>query len=552
MTLPGLEVVRNFRHGTAPKSDYAGVKRWHVLRLQDCVQGAHISRVPRQVLATGAENPRRHPPLAHYLRQRDHRSPVKSIHHHGVGHRRRPTGQNTEGEAVQGEESIQVLYADGQRVGLPALQGHSPSGPQVREHPVHVHKPREARRLQLRTILHGRRRQPQGVEHHILRQRSVCPSGGAPGHPVPAKKSGRLVTWCHTVRHGHRTPAIRIRVLPLSYQLKNLIRGMLEPVATLRSSMARVFRHPWVQMFPTAMAEVEARARHVAEARRVKQASPLKLMPRQHTGRAMHDEEELTGTSERGSKNASAIDQLEQRAAGTTGTSTSTTSSKTKKSTGREQRAGGTTGTSTSTTSSKTKKSTGRRASIASVHTAGSQQSTTSQDTSLENREPGRQKAKEDIAIKDIDIKNADRDDSPGKPADNLAPEAEPSNKDDAETSATSATSRQSGLAPSVSHGSEAPGSNISEDKLEDTSGGSTLADSVEDDLSSILRDVYSSGGEASSVADRCTCKGLDNEELDSHYEGCPCASKNGKPAMIIKPLPMPPKDFKPKGIMKL
>ncbi|XP_065282718.1 testis-specific serine/threonine-protein kinase 1-like isoform X5 [Dermacentor albipictus] len=298
--------------------------------------------------------------------------------------------------------------------------------------------------------------------------------------------------------------------------------------------------------------EVEARARHVAEARRVKQASPLKLMPRQHTGRAMHDEEELTGTSERGSKNASAIDQLEQRAAGTTGTSTSTTSSKTKKSTGREQRAGGTTGTSTSTTSSKTKKSTGRRASIASVHTAGSQQSTTSQDTSLENREPGRQKAKEDIAIKDIDIKNADRDDSPGKPADNLAPEAEPSNKDDAETSATSATSRQSGLAPSVSHGSEAPGSNISEDKLEDTSGGSTLADSVEDDLSSILRDVYSSGGEASSVADRCTCKGLDNEELDSHYEGCPCASKNGKPAMIIKPLPMPPKDFKPKGIMKL
>ncbi|XP_072143094.1 testis-specific serine/threonine-protein kinase 1-like, partial [Dermacentor andersoni] len=45
------------------------------------------------------------------------------------------------------------------------------------------------------------------------------------------------------------------QVLPLSYQLKNLIRGMLEPVATLRSSMARVLRHPWVRMFPTAMAE---------------------------------------------------------------------------------------------------------------------------------------------------------------------------------------------------------------------------------------------------------------------------------------------------------
>ncbi|KAL3189216.1 hypothetical protein MRX96_002888 [Rhipicephalus microplus] len=37
-------------------------------------------------------------------------------------------------------------------------------------------------------------------------------------------------------------------VLPLSHELKNLIRGMLEPVPTLRSSMARVLRHPWVHM----------------------------------------------------------------------------------------------------------------------------------------------------------------------------------------------------------------------------------------------------------------------------------------------------------------
>ncbi|XP_077498900.1 testis-specific serine/threonine-protein kinase 6-like [Amblyomma americanum] len=37
------------------------------------------------------------------------------------------------------------------------------------------------------------------------------------------------------------------QVLPLSSELKNLIRGMLEPVATLRSSMARVLRHPWVR-----------------------------------------------------------------------------------------------------------------------------------------------------------------------------------------------------------------------------------------------------------------------------------------------------------------
>ncbi|XP_077551234.1 testis-specific serine/threonine-protein kinase 3-like [Haemaphysalis longicornis] len=45
------------------------------------------------------------------------------------------------------------------------------------------------------------------------------------------------------------------QVLPLTNELKNLIRGMLEPVQTLRSSMARVFRHPWVKMFPTAMQE---------------------------------------------------------------------------------------------------------------------------------------------------------------------------------------------------------------------------------------------------------------------------------------------------------
>nr|XP_054928188.1 uncharacterized protein LOC129385555 [Dermacentor andersoni] len=155
---------------------------------------------------------------------------------------------------------------------------------------------------------------------------------------------------------------------------------------------------------------------------------------------------------------------------------------------------------------------------------------------------------------------NADRDHSRGKPGDNPAPEREPSNKDDAETSATSATSRLSGHAPSASHGSEASGSNNSEDKLEDTSGGSTLGDSVEDELSSILRDVYSSGGEASKMADKCRCKGptkaaksrLLNDELDSHSEGCPSAKKNVKPAMIIKPLPVPPKNFKPKGIMKL
>ncbi|KAH7958864.1 hypothetical protein HPB49_006039 [Dermacentor silvarum] len=54
------------------------------------------------------------------------------------------------------------------------------------------------------------------------------------------------------------------QVLPLSCQLKNLIRGMLEPVATLRSSMARVLRHPWVKMFPTAMADCSSSSSKIA------------------------------------------------------------------------------------------------------------------------------------------------------------------------------------------------------------------------------------------------------------------------------------------------
>ncbi|XP_075744397.1 testis-specific serine/threonine-protein kinase 3-like [Rhipicephalus microplus] len=46
------------------------------------------------------------------------------------------------------------------------------------------------------------------------------------------------------------------QVLPLSQELKNLIRGMLEPVVTLRASMGRVIRHPWIKRYPSPFKEI--------------------------------------------------------------------------------------------------------------------------------------------------------------------------------------------------------------------------------------------------------------------------------------------------------
>ncbi|XP_070389620.1 testis-specific serine/threonine-protein kinase 6-like isoform X4 [Dermacentor albipictus] len=45
-------------------------------------------------------------------------------------------------------------------------------------------------------------------------------------------------------------------VLPLSSELKNLIRGMLEPVVALRASMGRVIRHPWIKRYPSPFKEI--------------------------------------------------------------------------------------------------------------------------------------------------------------------------------------------------------------------------------------------------------------------------------------------------------
>ncbi|XP_077551265.1 testis-specific serine/threonine-protein kinase 6-like [Haemaphysalis longicornis] len=45
-------------------------------------------------------------------------------------------------------------------------------------------------------------------------------------------------------------------VLTISRELKNEVRGMLEPVVAQRSSMARVIRHPWVTMYKSPFAEL--------------------------------------------------------------------------------------------------------------------------------------------------------------------------------------------------------------------------------------------------------------------------------------------------------
>ncbi|XP_040075054.3 testis-specific serine/threonine-protein kinase 1-like [Ixodes scapularis] len=46
------------------------------------------------------------------------------------------------------------------------------------------------------------------------------------------------------------------KVLPLSNELKNLIRCMLEPVIGLRASMGRVIRHPWIRRYPSPFKEL--------------------------------------------------------------------------------------------------------------------------------------------------------------------------------------------------------------------------------------------------------------------------------------------------------
>ncbi|XP_077534667.1 testis-specific serine/threonine-protein kinase 6-like [Haemaphysalis longicornis] len=72
--------------------------------------------------------------------------------------------------------------------------------------------------------------------------------------------TGLLPYEANTVLHQVRLQMNRQvrfpRALKLSSQLKNLIRGMLEPVVSLRGSMARVVRHPWITRYPSPFKEI--------------------------------------------------------------------------------------------------------------------------------------------------------------------------------------------------------------------------------------------------------------------------------------------------------
>nr|XP_054928156.1 testis-specific serine/threonine-protein kinase 3-like [Dermacentor andersoni] len=68
------------------------------------------------------------------------------------------------------------------------------------------------------------------------------------------------------------------KVLPLSSELKNLIRGMLEPVVTLRASMGRVIRHPWIKRYPSPFKEIN---RKISVYEASQQKARLEALPTQ-------------------------------------------------------------------------------------------------------------------------------------------------------------------------------------------------------------------------------------------------------------------------------
>ncbi|KAL1457227.1 hypothetical protein MTO96_043570 [Rhipicephalus appendiculatus] len=95
--------------------------------------------------------------------------------------------------------------------------------------------------------------------------------------------------------------------------------------------------------------------------------------------------------------------------------------------------------------------------------------------------------------------------------------------------------------------------------EVEDATEDSALEENIEDDLSSNLRDVYSTDGDASKMPERGsshastkTTKSLVNNELENQSEGSTSNTQNTKEVVTICPLPLPPTNFKPKGIMKL
>ncbi|XP_070389625.1 testis-specific serine/threonine-protein kinase 6-like isoform X9 [Dermacentor albipictus] len=72
------------------------------------------------------------------------------------------------------------------------------------------------------------------------------------------------------------------KVLPLSSELKNLIRGMLEPVVALRASMGRVIRHPWIKRYPSPFKDAGLTARSMHTRRRNREPGSSHCLRNQH------------------------------------------------------------------------------------------------------------------------------------------------------------------------------------------------------------------------------------------------------------------------------
>ncbi|KAH8039474.1 hypothetical protein HPB51_007376 [Rhipicephalus microplus] len=160
-------------------------------------------------------------------------------------------------------------------------------------------------------------------------------------------------------------------------------------------------------------------------------------------------------------------------------------------------------------------------------------------DASIAGRAPSRQKAKEDITLKEPEAA-ALTDTRAGydrKPVNDV----NTAKKD----SAKSAASRV--------------GLDDLADEVEDATGDSALEDTTEDDVSSTLREVYSTDGDASKMPQRGSsnertkkAKSLGNNELDNQSESSASNTQNINEVLMMRPRPLPPSDFKLKGIMKL
>ncbi|XP_070389628.1 uncharacterized protein [Dermacentor albipictus] len=271
--------------------------------LQNYLQGKVFDDLSSKVSASRAQNSRLDQAPAHYANLHHHRGANQSVHHHGDGLWWRSSGKDTESKTPGREDNPPVLHAARQCLGLLAQERRGSSRSEVRECSPHDSGRRQTHRLQLRPLLHWRGQKTEGAERDILRQRGVRSARDSAGNLLLAQASRRVVARRYPVRHGDWTAAVReqwppaagappddphgafpevSQVLPLSSELKNLIRGMLEPVVALRASMGRVIRHPWIKRYPSPFKDAGLTARSMHTRRRNREPGSSHCLRNQH------------------------------------------------------------------------------------------------------------------------------------------------------------------------------------------------------------------------------------------------------------------------------